>query len=436
MIWQGGGFYNTYEEEIIYNYPLEIYTFDHFEVKYKGKPIIYKFNTCPKIFTLFRFLITHRNRLLSVESIEENLWDDREYQDSKNAIKGQVFRLRKILKEISFELCNSELEKFMELVFKNGCYMLKLNGNYFLDLEEFQKNIEVLKNDISVGEENLTLRMNTLELYKNHFIDNLPSDQWILPIRNYYKRLYVDLVESTVMILKKLNYTKEILDILEKAMLIEPLEESFHVEFIDVLVKQGKYKEALEHYKYVEEKSHKELDIMPSRVMMELQGIIHEALRAKSKTFNNINEDITSFSDISATLMRDNNIKLQEVKGSPSHKSRACHKEAFNKMFRLEKDLSITSGIRSALMKVTLSPYLGSDFFTVYDILVDTVDYTIRKGDVFSIDNEERKGEILILLYDIPKENWDIVKKRLLKNFIDKSEKKYLEYLTIDFTII
>lgn len=219
-------------------------------------------------------------------------------------------------------------------------------------------------------------------------------------------------------------------------MLIEPLEESFHVEFIDVLVKQGKYKEALEHYKYVEEKSHKELDIMPSRVMMELQGIIHEALRVKSKTFNNINEDIISFSDISAALMRDNNIKLQEVKGSPSNKSRACHKEAFNKMFRLEKDLSITSGIRSALMKVTLSPYLGSNFFKVYDILVDTVDYTIRKGDVFSIDNSERKGEILILLYDIPKENWDIVKKRLLKNFIDKSEKKYLEYLTIDFTII
>lgn len=208
MIWQGGGFYNTYEEEIIYNYPLEIYTFDHFEVKYKGRSIIYKFNTCPKIFTLFRFLITHRNRLLSVESIEENLWDNREYQDSKNAIKGQIFRLRKILKEISFELCHSELEEFMELVFKNGCYMLKLNGNYFLDLEEFQNNIEVLKNDISVGEENLTLRMNTLELYKNHFIDNLPSDQWILPIRNYYKRLYVDLVESTVMILKKTQLCK------------------------------------------------------------------------------------------------------------------------------------------------------------------------------------------------------------------------------------
>lgn len=436
MIWQGGEFYNTYEEEIIYNYPLEIYTFDNFEVKYKGKSIIYKFNTCPKIFTLFRFLITHRNRLLSVESIEENLWEDREYQDSKNAIKGQIFRLRKILKEISFELCQNELEEFMELVFKNGCYMLKLKGNYFLDIEEFQKNAEVIKNYISVDEENLRIRMNTLELYKNHFIDNLPSDQWILPIRNYYKRLYIDLVESTVMILKKLNNTKEILFILEKAMLIEPLEESFHVEFIDVLVKQGKYKEALEHYKYVEEKSHKELDIMPSRVIMELQGIIHEALRSKDNSFNNISDDITSISDISATLMRANSIELQEVKQSPSVKSRACHKEVFNKIFRMEKNLSISSGVRSALMKVSLNPFLGNIFNKVYDILIDTVDSTIRKGDVYCLDNKERKGEILILLYDIPKENWDIVKNRLLMNFIDKSEKKYLEYLTIDFTII
>ncbi len=278
--------------------------------------------------------------------------------------------------------------------------------------------------------------MDTLDLYKNHFIDNLPSDQWILPIRNYYKRLYVDLVESTVVILKKLNYTKEILLILEKAMLIEPLEESFHVEFIDVLVKQGRYKEALKHYKYVEEKSHKELDIMPSRVMMELQGIIHEALRVKAKSFNNISDDITSISEISAALMSDNSIELQGGRQQPSFKSRACHKEAFNKIFRLENDLSISSGIRSALMKVTLNPSIGSDFLIVYDILVDTVDSTIRKGDVFFIDNTEEKGEILILLYDILKENWEIVKNRLLKNFIDKGEKKYLEYLTIDFTII
>ncbi|SUY46086.1 response regulator receiver and SARP domain protein [Clostridium putrefaciens] len=124
---------------------LEIYTFGDFDVKYKGISIVYKFNNSPQIFNLFMFFISYRHRILSAEFIEENLWEDKEYQDSKSVIKGQIFRLRKLIKEASLEECNGELEKYIEIEFKSGGYSLNLKGDYFIDNEEFQKKIKIIK---------------------------------------------------------------------------------------------------------------------------------------------------------------------------------------------------------------------------------------------------------------------------------------------------
>lgn len=403
-------------EDLALKADLEIYTFGDFDVKYKGNSIIYKFNNSPQIFNLFMFFIAHRHRVLSAEFIEENLWEDKEYQDSKNVIKGQIFRLRKIIRQISLEECNGELEEYIEIKFKSGGYTLILKGDYFIDNEEFQENIKIIKRFEESQIIDLERNIHTLDLYKNHFISNLSYNHWILPIRNYYKRLYIDLVECTIKLLKKIDNDKMILSILEYSILIEPFEESFHFEFIHILLKQNKYKEALEHYKYFKDRLEKQLDIMPSQFMEDLYNIICESFKSKD-VIESLREPLEGEIEILESRKR-------------------CDKNTFERNLKLAKEQRTINEINSSLVKVSLDKSIGKNYNRVLQSLIKSIDISIRKSDIYYLDKNTIKDEIYVLLCCIREEDWDMLKNRILNNFIKCSKKEYIRYLNMNFTVI
>ncbi|WP_426349092.1 BTAD domain-containing putative transcriptional regulator [Alloiococcus sp. CFN-8] len=403
---------------------LMIYTFDRFEILYKGVDLTLMFSKYPRIFSLLKFFVLNKGKHLSSEYIEDNLWGESEYLDLKNTIKGQVFRLRKIIKKISSEFCGGSLEQMMVISFIDGCYILQLFGNCFLDFEDFEIKAKDL---LSLGREKEDIYHDyhsILNLYPNHLLNNLALDHWVIPKRNYYKRLFMDIVNGMITILKERNDYKKAMEVIEKVMLIEPMEERLHIHFIEILLKQGKKYEALKHYNYTNNKLCKELGIIPSEDMKaireEVYGSIYEKEDAQadleeviSLVFKQKRVDINSFRRIFTLASR--------LKGK--RKIKCAHM-----VITLEEQYIlklIREGCKDALFMVSKT---RNDMF---QSLINSISRTIRKGDVYYFDSFSLSFKVEVLLYDIIDSHWSIVSDRLLKSFREELPDLPLQYVNI-----
>lgn len=93
---------------------LMIYTLGRFMVK-RGETVLSdQSHRSYRLWELFQYLVTNRNKSFLPESIAENLWPDNTYSEPRQAVRTQVCRLRKLLKDRDD---NSEYITFVQ-----GCY--------------------------------------------------------------------------------------------------------------------------------------------------------------------------------------------------------------------------------------------------------------------------------------------------------------------------
>ena len=397
------------------NADLKIYTFDKFDINFKGISLTSIFSRYPKIFTLFKFFIANKGKHLNSEFIEENLWEENEYEDLKNTIKGQVFRLRKLIKSVSKEICNGELENYIEIVFIDSCYYLNLKNNYFLDFEEFKKGASKVFLRSSEDEADIPEHEFIINLYTNHFLNNSPNDHWVLPLRNYYKRVFIDLVYNRVINLREGKEEKKALDLLEKVFLIEHLDERLHIQFADILIRQGKYFEALKHYDYIRKQFSKQFDILPSEAMKDLEKVIY------GSKYNDEEDNSAINRDLEETL-------------SIIFKKKLVEKEVFERILRLERNLGKSNRIQCALMKISFIDEREFKNNNSFQGIIDAISKSIRKGDVYYLDSFSLSLKISVLLYDIEEGQWNIVKERLYQNFRDITLMPLEDFLRVDIS--
>ena len=110
---------------------LQIFTLGRFVVK-RGETILSdKANRSYRLWELFKYLLTNRNRSFLPETITENLWPDNNYSHSRQVVRTQVCRLRQLLNDD-----NSHSES---VVFVQGCYQWDNKLDFWLDAEEFER---------------------------------------------------------------------------------------------------------------------------------------------------------------------------------------------------------------------------------------------------------------------------------------------------------
>lgn len=76
---------------------LYISTLGEFDIKVDGQSILRDSARMYKIYRLFEYFLTFRNKKLLPETIIDNLLSDSESDDPKNLLRTQIFRLRKTL---------------------------------------------------------------------------------------------------------------------------------------------------------------------------------------------------------------------------------------------------------------------------------------------------------------------------------------------------
>jgi DNA-binding SARP family transcriptional activator len=368
-----------------------ISTLGEFDIKVDGQSILRDSNRMYRIYKLFEYFLTFRNKKLLPETIIDNLLSDSESEDPKNMLRTQIFRLRKIINAL---IPKGELpEKYMNLNFTNGYYCLEIGENTIVDIDVFenliQKGDKEREYDIESAIESY---QNAISLYKGLYLSDNAYEVWLVPTRNYYQRLFLKTLNKYIDLLKRNEENEKIVNLCEKSLLIEPFEESIHIELIEALLKIGQNKSAMQHYEYALNMLEKELDAKPS---------------AKFINYINIIQNYTS---------RNSDLDIEAINKSLEEElpegAMYCSLEYFKFLFNLQKRKSKRNNEYDYLLSIMINSNNNKSINDVFSVLKKS----LRKGDVFTSWND---NQILVMLHNVKENGTETIKERLTDNLIN-----------------
>ena len=165
---------------------LYITTLGEFDMSINGQSVMQDVSRSYKLFKLLQYFLTFKNKKLLPETIIDNLWQDQESADPKNMIRGQIFRLRQILKNIL------PGEEYLNITFNNGYYILEVGSDVVIDSDEMEKLIQK-GNDLMLENREAAIKAyrEAVSLYKGGYLWENTYEVWLVPVRSFYKRLYI-----------------------------------------------------------------------------------------------------------------------------------------------------------------------------------------------------------------------------------------------------
>ncbi len=368
---------------------MNIKTLGVFDISINGKSLIKKGTRTYKINKLLQYFIAFRNRKILPETIIENLFPEDEYSDPKNTLSTQIFRLRKAIKNIIPE--GEEQDKYLTISSTNGNYILEVGENVEIDVDEFENLIKKGDKKLSQNrEEALEIFNKALEIYEGMFLAENAYEVWLTPVRNYYNRLYIKIIFQTIEILKDEENYDEITRTCEKALNYEPYDEDIHICFMEAMLKQGHFTNALNHYEYVLNLLKEEMGIISSPKLDKFYKKIKSTISEKRKM------TIIDFL---------NKIDLEEAKGSMQ-----CDFSDFKVIVDNQRRKGERNFEDDYVCIITLEQTEDTLVNSWVEEMTQILKNSLRKGDVFTFWNDK---QILILLHEVKQQALIIIEKRI-----------------------
>jgi DNA-binding SARP family transcriptional activator len=378
---------------------LYITTLGEFDMCLDGQSVMQDASRSYKLFKLLQYFLTFKNKKLLPETIIDNLWQEHESTDPKNMIRGQIFRLRQILKSIL------PSEEYLNINFSNGYYTLEVSKDVTID-------IDIMERLIQEGNELLLEnREAAIKAYRD--AANI-YEVWLVPVRSYYKRLYVKTIESLVTLYTEKDDNESVVTLCEEAISIEPYEEKLHIFMIESLLKLGKIKNALNHFEFMQVAFEKDMGITSTSAMRDIQRRIQNYTAEKS----------------------DLDIKELDKKLNEKDKEGPllCESEYFKFLYNSQKRRRKLEGEVDFICLITLkSNGNGSEKYEEYHkSITEILDHTLRKGDIYTFWNDT---QVLLLLPDVKEDGINSIEKRIKNKHNSTSNHSfnmYFKFVPID----
>jgi tetratricopeptide (TPR) repeat protein len=245
----------------------------------------------------------------------------------------------------------------------------------------------------------IELYKQAIGLYRGDYLAENGYSEWLVPLRNHYNRLYIQSLLRLVELLKEREEHDQILDVCERGLSIEPLEEVLHIYFIEALLKLGQMKHALSHYEYVTSYFYRELGVKPSAVMRNLYKKIQAHNEEKGEM---------TLSQIKIRLEEEN------ISGALF-----CDLDYFKFIYNLELRRSTrlpTTNYLGLLTLISKGTGVASQqkIKEIMGSLRQLLYASLRKGDLFSFWNDT---QMVFILFNIKEDGLGKIEERIEKNF-------------------
>jgi len=383
---------------------VKVLTLGDFDIVESGKSLMKSSSRANKRLELLKYFITYRDKKLTPQYIAENLWNDSASDDPKNALRTQVFRLRKMLDSMGLNSNGTDNNgNCLNIIFQNGFYILNIGENCLVDATLFEDNIKAAER--ARGEDPdqaINKYKEAIRLYRGEYLADILDKEWVFTIRNRYHRLYVQSLIRLFELLKARGCNREIIEHFEQAVSYEPFEEVIHIFFMEALLELKEYKHALSHYNYITGRMYRELSVKPSPA---LKGIYSRIVAGEN------NNHSTDLSTLTESFSFD-----YEKEGALF-----CDIEYFRTIYNLEERRSIRARSKECLGLVTINKenqrVSQNKLNDATETLKAVLRVSLRRGDVFTQWNQH---QMIVLLTDVQRDALDLINRRIRKRFNDK----------------
>ena len=245
---------------------LVIKTLGHFSVQKNGRVLTAESRSSKKLWTLFKYLLTFRNKSLLPETIVDQLWPDQHYGDPRNLLRTQSHRLRRLL---------AESDSSSSLIgYQNGCYYWNGAPSCMIDTQLFESMSKEARAITHTSPREAVERYReALDYYFGDYLPECAEEEWVIPHRIHYRRMFIENVLALCHLLSQYQQHTQVLETAEKAISLEPCEESFHLVLLNTMLRLNHRREAMAHYQYVTALLYRELGVTPSN---DLKKIYHQ----------------------------------------------------------------------------------------------------------------------------------------------------------------
>lgn len=380
------------------NNTYRIITLGEFKVT-KGEEILTVSSaSSKKIWELYKFMLTFKDRKFTPESLNDQVWISEAYSDPRGTLRRQMHRMRQILKEDHLP------EQEWTIRFENGYYFWNPTLSFELDSEVFEKTLSASNCE---QPDDLACCLKALELYRGDYLPDLYEQHWVFGIRNHFRRLYLNALHDAVEQLYEQKEFSQILNLCQQAIQIDNYEERFHIEYMKALTGMGRQREALSHYDQITSFYYKELGLKPS-----------DELKAFYKSITQ-----TGGGEPDSDFIR--SLTSRVVYEDAYY----CEADVFKAICELEKRRSERDSKQFTIGVLKLVPIstnsMSREQFRIRHLKLHLLSH-LRKGDAFTLWNQY---QFLILLDNGTEEGVKSMLKRMVSTY-EQSQHLSVDYLS------
>lgn len=379
---------------------LEIRMFGKFEMGYNGQVLNLGHSQTTKAMKLLQLLLFYGEQGIHRSEVIQYLFGVDAEGNLQTNLRVIVHNLRKILEK-------SGLPEGEYIVIDSGVYRFNANCEVTVDATRFE-SLVVQARDEQEPQQCALLR-EAFELYKGHLLPEIYSEEWVIVNSARFQNLYTECLENLIEILRKKNLYQEVYNISNYAASLYPLDE-WQVYEMEALVALGETKSALALYEKTTAMYFEELLMPPSDQMLECFQHMKDQLNMKIRGISEIQSG------------------MEEKEFSKG--AFFCQYPSFADSYRMMNRIMERSGQSVYLLMCTLhdeKEQLEEDaenFKAVSDVLFDSIQESLRRGDIFTKYNLK---QYLVMLIGIRKEECSIVTSRIDSSFRKKCSNRNIK---------
>lgn len=338
---------------------IEILTLGSFQVRRQGLIISDGTRRARKLWSLFNYLLLQRGMSASQEALLDLLWAEETCEDPGHALRTLVYRLRRLLLgSTSFKGENTHI------LSTPGGYSFNTAAPYLLDAESFE-NLCARASGLTGADhlaEAISVYRKALDLYRGDYLLEF-SEDWVIPVRTYYRDLYIKSVLALIGLFKKSGDDNGIILILNRALLVEPLEEEFHLALLKALIRAGRIRQAREHYTDISAFFDRKLGTGLSADMEQLLALAGEDISMAGADLPLIRERLSGKESSAGAFM--------------------CTPDHFHAFYRLEVNRQQRNSLPSFLCLLHFEPLpAAAQNSSRQSLLEEVLCRNLRKGDI------------------------------------------------------
>lgn len=372
---------------------LRVQMFGTFSMSYADKPLAMKRIRRNNQFTnLMQAILYYSENGVGRDWLEDVVFEDRDVENRHNSLRVLIYKAIKRLKELGLPE-----EKYIYL--ENGVYRWTPKIKVSVDAVEFKKLCQRAK-QTQEESERLELYLQACYMYQGEFLSDCAGVIWIGYESKYYRQEFQDAVSQAAVLLKKREEWIRLEKLGKFAAAAAPFSD-WEVLTMEAYVETGRYEEARKFYEETADYYQREQGICPSEKM--LQAIEH------------LGSQMMYSYELLDTIQQ----KLTEV---PRKKDGGyyCTFPVFQGIYQVVARVMERGGQSVYLMLCTLVDGKGNPIQKEERLeefserLRDAICKSVRHGDIV---NQFGHGQYLVLLINTTRENCDVVKNRINRNF-------------------